>query len=466
MILSYMKNKITLTFLVVSAFFVRLSFLNYTDYISEDAHITYQFARNIARGGGFSANFGDPIYGSTTPLLTILLAIGSYFSISAVLLSRIIAFISVIGGFIFLYYSFENKKKATMILFILSVSARVFLEEMQGMEIPLLFLFSMGSYFGYIKKNPYLSGAMAGLMLWTRVDAVVWVICLFIIYLCNGEANQTIKYFIATSLMYVPWIIFSWLYFGSPIPFTVIAKQVAYGIGNPGYFIHLQRIVSYLSFPIFFGIIISSALILKIKESKYFIFILFFWLNSAQLILSGSTFFDRYFYMITITGYILVGIGLVKIIKERRSYFIITLAFIAILSFPKIIETRAHYKEMQVNRHLLLQEIGVWINENTPEESTVLLEPLGYVGWYADRIMIDEVGLVTPAVVELHRKGVPGHKYYQYFLSDYVIWTCGEGGESREKIKEHYTLTKTFNKNTLKSCYEIWTKKQVITSQY
>ena len=40
----------------------------------DDAYITFQFARNLATGGGFAFNPGDPVFGTTTPLFTLLLA--------------------------------------------------------------------------------------------------------------------------------------------------------------------------------------------------------------------------------------------------------------------------------------------------------------------------------------------------------------------------------------------------------
>ena len=62
-------------------------------------------------------------------------------------------------------------------------------------------------------------------------------------------------------------------------------------------------------------------------------------------------------------------------------------------------------KERQFYRHdFSLKAMGLWLNKNSSADSTILLEPLGYVGYYSDRTMIEEVGLVTPAVTKLKLK--------------------------------------------------------------
>jgi 4-amino-4-deoxy-L-arabinose transferase-like glycosyltransferase len=51
----------------------------------DDAYITFRYARNLALGHGFVYNPGDNILGTTTPLLTLLLALlGRIFSVDAI----------------------------------------------------------------------------------------------------------------------------------------------------------------------------------------------------------------------------------------------------------------------------------------------------------------------------------------------------------------------------------------------
>lgn len=52
----------------------RLAWLAATRFTFEDAFITFQFAKRLSGGEGFVYNPGEPIYGTTTPLFTLLLA--------------------------------------------------------------------------------------------------------------------------------------------------------------------------------------------------------------------------------------------------------------------------------------------------------------------------------------------------------------------------------------------------------
>ena len=56
--------------------------------------------------------------------------------------------------------------------------------------------------------------------------------------------------------------------------------------------------------------------------------------------------------------------------------------------------------------------MGLWLKQHTSVGARVLLEPLGYVGYYSDRDMLDTVGLVTPTVVTMKQTGISD--VYQY----------------------------------------------------
>lgn len=123
-----------------------------------------------------------------------------------------------------------------------------------------------------------------------------------------------------------------------------------------------------------------------------------------------------------------------------------------------------------------LKQIGLWLNQNADAEKTVLLEPLGYVGYYSDRLMLDEVGLVTPRVVALKRLGIPASDYFYILRPDYYVLHCDDAFALQNRIvgeglaeqytrmltidpldydmqKPDYSKTGALQRN---SCYDIW----------
>jgi len=63
----------------------RLAFYLFTQFIADDAFITFRYAENIANGIGFVYNEGERLLGTTTPLFTLILA---FFSLSSCVDSR------------------------------------------------------------------------------------------------------------------------------------------------------------------------------------------------------------------------------------------------------------------------------------------------------------------------------------------------------------------------------------------
>jgi hypothetical protein len=100
-------------------------------------------------------------------------------------------------------------------------------------------------------------GVCAGFGILTRIDAVLWVAPLFAWQLAEtwwrgrGQPLPTRipwRTWAACALVLAPWLLFSWVYFGSPLPNSVNAKTVAY-IMPPG--TALVRLIQTYSTPFF-----------------------------------------------------------------------------------------------------------------------------------------------------------------------------------------------------------------------
>jgi hypothetical protein len=122
-----------------------------------------------------------------------------------------------------------------------------------------------------------------------------------------------------------------------------------------------------------------------------------------------------------------------------------------------------------------LQAIGQWLQANTPSDSTVLVEPLGYIGFYSERWMLDEVGLITPAVVMLKKADFPLDSYFSSLRPDYYVLHCDDAQRIASALTQPdippsnaYFLVKTFNPLHFNpavddssglpraACYQIW----------
>lgn len=216
-----------------------------------------------------------------------------------------------------------------------------------------------------------------------------------------------------------------------------------------------------------------------LRERPFLIPLIFILLEITRLTLTRATFFSRYFIPILWLTLIFFGMGLgalwskLKADSVSRSLFLSLFALWATTHVVVGISFAGQIREVQTFRHeASLKAMGLWLKDNTPPQSRILLEPLGYVGYYSERTMIEEVGLVTPSVTELKRQQIGNEKYTAIFKPDYVIVHCGDEIRIPQgpQAEVRYTLAKTFNplgfngvfdpQHTVvwTSCYEIWEK--------
>jgi len=218
----------------------------------DDAFITFRYARNLVEGQGFVYNPGVQTLGTTTPLYTLLMA-----GIS-----------TVTGGQDFPWYALTVNALAdagaAILLFLIlrrvtghdwiggllgvlwAVSPRSVAFAVGGMETSVVILWMLAAVWSYLlvgdggrtAVRPYiLVGVFCALGFLTRIDTVLWSGPLLLYQL--GESLWTRRdqpllkripwaTWIAGLVVVLPWLVFSWVYFGSPIPNSINAKTVAY----------------------------------------------------------------------------------------------------------------------------------------------------------------------------------------------------------------------------------------------
>lgn len=100
--------------LIVVSLLLNIGWMLYTNYTEEDAFITFRVAQQVASGNGFVYNLGEPIYGSTTPLLTLLLAVWIRFiSTDVVFAARLINISAIAGMLFFIWQALKALNRST-----------------------------------------------------------------------------------------------------------------------------------------------------------------------------------------------------------------------------------------------------------------------------------------------------------------------------------------------------------------
>lgn len=226
-----------------------LTFLAAKDSLTDDSYITLDYARNLAVHGEWALVPGHPANTATSPLHVALLAFVTLLTrvsgaahpvialgivtigVSAVLgwaWSRLCRDGSPDGGAL----APDRLPAAAAAIGVALVLLNPLLLSALGMEV--LLIAAMLMLLVAFADRPVAFGVVAGLALLTRLDLIVFVL---LIGLCSAPVRRHLGRVLAPlALVALPWFAFSWFWFGSAVPDTLVIKQLQRSFGGNGYF--------------------------------------------------------------------------------------------------------------------------------------------------------------------------------------------------------------------------------------
>lgn len=212
-------NKLYIVLLAIISVYITTL---YAPYQQDDGFIYYSYAQNIAHGNGYCFNPGDHINATTSPLYTLLLA-GSH-KITGVELPTIGVIVTGVGLFLMALFLFlllpsPNKYFAPIIMMLFPT-----LYNAVGMEVTLAFASGLATIYCYLQCKHNTAALLAAISILLRPDLAALVAVLLIHNLIVNKKTPTLKMTIIFIATLLPWLIFSYLYFGSIVPDSITAK--------------------------------------------------------------------------------------------------------------------------------------------------------------------------------------------------------------------------------------------------
>ena len=202
-----------------------LTYRVYSGFVFEDSYITYRYALNLAQGRGFTFTPGERVFGTTTPLYTLLLAGGGVCgadipSMGSLMHAAMTGVVAVLGGLILRRF---GAPIAAVLFAALAVTGFADLPSFWGMETPLFLALILGSMLAVFHRRDTTAGVLVALAFLTRYDAALFAILLFAILTVRDKRVPWKPGGVALVLV-IPWLVFAWIYFGSFLPNTLQAK--------------------------------------------------------------------------------------------------------------------------------------------------------------------------------------------------------------------------------------------------
>ncbi len=444
----------------------------------DDAWIHFQFARNLARGDGFSFNPSEPTAGSTAPLWTLLLAavyvVGGDFPAAGQVLSAVCFLLAVA-------FTYVLAKRLTGICWtawiagaVVAVNGRMVWAGLSAQETCLfaaLSLAAIGSHLTDRARRRYrLSTALLfALAALSRPEGyLLFALSLadFIIVLVREHSASPGRWPLLPALLFaalvLPYILFSLQTGGHLLPNTYQAKV------SPGllpHFDYLSAAATYLVLdsPILLPFFLLG-LLLGLRRAP----ILSLWAGGLVLAY-GFLHIDlyqhgRYLMPLIPCNAVVATQGLLeaRTIARKRGFRwrpspVASAALLALLvaatawRLPAMAQNYAWDVASINDMHV---ELGRWVEENTPEEAVLALNDIGAITYISERYVIDLAGLITPEVQALLRSPDRTDLLLRFLAehqADYVIifpsWFPGLAARSdvlepvREVTLEHRTIT-------------------------
>lgn len=470
------KNQKIPIYAVLGTVIFKLLFL-LTHYIQEDAFITWRVAQNLLDYGVIGFNGTTKISASTTHLYVFLsyifnLIFGKENFIEPLLIFNSILF--TIGSLFLSHLLLKNVWHKAILIFLTGILPPAIKISILGMEYGLLFFLEMALlYYGFYKGKKWTLVILPILILFTRIDTVIFLGVVFIIdILWNKKVRW--RYILGGILGIASVLAFNELYFGEFVNNTIIAKKIAYDnhftfqqnleyfAQNFGNFWGMLKVPGDFNpltvFLLIFELICFIYLIRQKDQRNYFLWIIFVFGWTKQLIfLSQRSLFDWYYWVPQILLFVPV---LIFVLEQKVKKYLWISLFIIFYIIPMLIFQTIHSIATGNGEWNYRREIGLFLHEYEKDKNQwIFLEPAGYIPYFSGLKTIDEVGLVDKGVQHEILKDKPNfwintvkNRKPRYLLTYDDLYQRKDA----EYFRAHYKLVKEFRiKDHLKSDYRI-----------
>ena len=463
--------------LILVAVLVKIPLL-FTKNIQEDSFITWRVARNFVEYGVIGFNGDERISASTTHLYVFISAFfqvifGDHFIYPVLTFSGILF---AIGTWWLSKIFFPNEvMKRGFFVLLLNITPPALTASFLGMEYGILFFLYNGLlYFGLFKSRKWAYFIFPILLLWTRIDTVIF---LGIFFLADLYLKRKINFiYILGGIIGVATVVgFNYWYFGEIVNHTITAKKIAYKnlIQNNstqhllyqwayyGGLIKKYGIFTFLLFVLFLGFLGYAVFkIIKNKKigtqsTKVVLFlILVFALSKITIFSIFKAYFDWYYwlpraFLFTVLLYYFLAIN---VWKKKGVFVGIVLLFIGSYFFQMLQSYTIGYMEER-QRMTIAADINT---EKVGLEKSILLEPAGIIPFYTGLYTYDEVGLVNKRITD---EMVSDENYWwinsvTQFHPDYILTIAKKPGDANSfyqikpeniaRFNQDYQLVKTY----------------------
>ena len=425
-------NPILVAFIAL-ALVTRLTFWFYTGRVWEDALITITAARNVWEGVGLTHHASEPYVQSfTSPISVLIPILGELFQ-AGLLVLRLSSLAASVATIYFAYrigvlLGFRWVAQVFVLTYLACDQLQIFFG-MAGMETQVVTAIALATLYFYLDRSWWKLGVACGCAALSRPEFIMFLLPPVGIALLLFHRRAILKVVIPALALALPWYGFAAFYYGSPVPNTIVAKSWSYQIGlfsaswkeMWGFTVRSWR--DYAPFKEFWLSYEAPLPDIALKMIVALVLLLFLGglVISARrrsgLVIAGvafigfvayrnSTILNSYYmwYLPPFTAllFIVAGYGLSELAREASRPasvlgVILALCYALHLPFSMPLDKKVQEKiEISVRERTGYTLAGMMKDPG----DTVVLEPLGFMGWAAfNKTVYDFPGLGSKVAV-------------------------------------------------------------------
>lgn len=229
---SFLRNHATEIACLITIFAIVCIYRFFTRSITDDAMITYRYARNLAEGHGLVYNVGEYVLGTTTPLYALIIAGGMFAGLQPWTVSLFLDCFLVTGLIALLFYwiceggdrLFAWIGVAGLLHYPLGIVPNA------GMETGQFLLLTYVSLYLVLRGQFTWAAVLAVLSVYTRPEGVLACLLVCIMGAFDfAEKRPRKEWWRASAICAVGaavYLGFVYSYYGNPLPQSVVAKRV------------------------------------------------------------------------------------------------------------------------------------------------------------------------------------------------------------------------------------------------